>query len=128
MIPPKIRIIGNEKIFGDKMDNEVLVPTIKSELVENGVEVVEKSGKGVITLYVDSDTNITGDIWGFFTSYLNATISLKDENGDIINHMTLDSVKGVQKTKRLAANESYRKAKNDILDDFIYEFMDSIYK
>ncbi|MBI49094.1 MAG: hypothetical protein CL850_02235 [Crocinitomicaceae bacterium] len=128
LVPPKIRVIGNEKIFGDKMDTEVLVPTIKSELVENGVEVVETAGKGVITLYVDSDTNITGDIWGFFTSFLNATISLKDENGDIINHMTLDNVKGVQKTERLAANESYRKAKNDILDDFINEFMESIYK
>ena len=128
LVPPKIRVIGNEKIFGEKMETEVLVPTIKSELVENGVDVVEKAGKGVITLYVDSDTNITGDVWGFFASFLNAKISLKDENGDIINYMTLDNVKGVQKTERLAANESYRKAKNDILDDFINEFMESIYK
>ena len=127
-IPPRIRVVGDEKISGRKIKNQILTPIVKSELVDNGVEVVEQSGEGVMTLYLEADCSVSGNSYGLFTSYLNAHLSLKNDDGELLNHMSIDNIKGVQQTAKRAGEESYRKTKEEISDDFMYEFVDSIYK
>ena len=124
-IPP--RILGMKKSVEEKSKPN-LTPIVKSELVDNGVEVVEQSGEGVMTLYLEADCSVSGNSYGLFTSYLNAHLSLKNDEGELLNHMSIDNIKGVQQTAKRAGEESYRKTKEEISDDFMYEFVDSIYK
>lgn len=125
---PKIRVTGNEKLFGKKARNKTLIPAIKAALIESGVEVVDSSHPEALTLRVQADTRIGGEHRGFYTAYLNATLSLKDSNGTLVMQKTLDNVKGVQTERKRAGEDAYKKASKQIKNRFIELFVESLYE
>ena len=125
---PRIRVVGNEKLFGRKVKSKTLIPAIKATLIEHGVEVVDASVEDALVLSVTADTRIGGEGRGFYTAYLNATLSLKDSEGVLVMQKTLDNVKGVQTEKRLAGEEAYRKASKKVLGRFIESFIEALYQ
>ena len=125
---PRIRVVGNEKLFGRKVKSKTLIPAIKASLIEHGVEVVDASVEDALVLRVTADTRIGGEGRGFYTAYLNATLSLKDFEGVLVMQKTLDNVKGVQTEKRLAGEEAYRKASKKVLGRFIESFIEALYQ
>jgi hypothetical protein len=125
---PRVMVVGIEKLFGRKSRTNVIIPALKSALIENGVEVVETASSGVLTLRVESDTRIGGEGRGFITAYLNATLALKDPSGDLILQKNLENVKGVQTERIRAGEEAYRKASKEIKGRFVEAFVQSLYQ
>ena len=126
--PPKMRVVGSEKLFGKKVKNKTLIPAIKAALIEHGVDVVDASANDALVLRVQADTRIGGEGRGFYTAYLNATISLKDSEGSLVMQKTLDNVKGVQTERKRAGEEAYIKASKQVLGRFIETFVDALYQ
>lgn len=126
--PPKIRVVGSEKLFGKKVKNKTLIPAIKAELIEHGVDIVDNTVDDALVLRVQADTRIGGEGRGFYTAFLNATLSLKDSEGSLVMQKTLDNVKGVQTERKRAGEEAYRKASKKVLGRFIETFVDALYQ
>lgn len=125
---PRVRVVGTEKLFGRNTRSNTIIPAIKSELIENGVEVVENASSDVLTLRVESDTRVGGEGRGFYTAYLNATIALSDPSGELILQKNLENIKGVQTERIRSGEEAYRKASKDIKGRFVESFVKSLYK
>ncbi|PCJ80165.1 MAG: hypothetical protein COA49_09280 [Bacteroidetes bacterium] len=129
--PPKVIVIGDEKMFGRTTQNGQLTSTLRAALMEKGVEIVDDfstNSPDVITLSVQSDTKAGGEGAGFYTAYLNATIELIDPHGKLILQKNLERIKGVQLNRITAGNEAYRKAQKEIKGRFIETFMEALYK
>lgn len=126
--PPKIRVVGSEKLFGEEVKNTTLIPAIKAALIEHGVDVVDESASDALILKVQADTRMGGEGRGFYTAYLTANLSLKNSEGSLIMHKSLDNIKGVQTERILAGEEAYRKASKKKLRRFVESFVAALYQ
>ena len=127
---PKIRVTGDEMMFGEKRGKGGLISALRAALSEQGVEISEGSdiGSDVLTLRVYSDTRIGGEGSGFYTAYLNATLELLGTDQELVMQKNLKRIKGVQLDKERAGEEAYRKAVKEIEGRFIESFVKALYK
>ena len=127
---PKIRVIGDEMMFGIQRGKVVLISALRAALSEQGVEIVEGSdiGSDALTLRVYSDTRIGGEGSGFYTAYLNATLELLGTDQELVMQKNIERIKGVQLDKERAGEEAYRKAVKEIEGRFIESFIKALYK
>ena len=125
---PKVYVTGSEKMFSKILSQEKLIPALRAALIEEGVEVVDASSSSVLTLKVEADTRTGGEGAGFYTAYLNATIELTNNNGQLLMQKNLERIKGVQLDKIKAGHEAYRKAALEIKGRFVRRFVMELYE
>jgi len=127
---PKVRVVGNELMFGVKKDKNIFIAALRAALSEQGVEIVEESysGSDALTLRVYADTKAGGAGAGMYTAYLNATLELLDTDQKLVMARDFERIKGVQLDTSRAGEEAYRKAVNKIRGRFIESFIKALYK
>ena len=127
---PKVRVVGDELMFGIKKDKNIFIAALRAALSEQGVEIVEESysGSDALTLRVYADTKAGGAGAGMYTAYLNATLELLDTDQKLVMARDFERIKGVQLDTSRAGDEAYRKAINKIRGRFIESFIKALYQ
>ncbi|MDE0917237.1 MAG: hypothetical protein OSA04_02905, partial [Flavobacteriales bacterium] len=127
---PKVRVVGDELMFGIKKDKNTFIAALRAAMSEQGVEIVEGSysGSDALTLRVYADTKAGGDGSGFYTAYFNATLELLDTDQKLVMARDFERIKGVQLDTNRAGDEAYRKAINKIRGRFIDSFINALYQ
>ena len=127
---PKVRVVGDELMFGIKKEKNIFIAALRAALSEQGVEIVEGtySGSDALTLRVYADTKAGGAGAGMYTAYLNATLELLDTDQKLVMARDFERVKGVQLDTSRAGDDAYRKAINKIRGRFIESFIKALYQ
>jgi len=127
---PKVRIVGDELMFGIKKDKNIFISALRSAMSEQGIDIVEGSytGSDALTLRVHADTQAGGSGSGFYTAYFNATLELLDTDQKLVMARDFERIKGVQLDTDRAGDDAYRKAINKIRGRFIESFINALYQ
>ena len=127
---PKVRVVGDELMFGIKKDKNIFIAALRAALSEQGVEIVEGSysGSDALTLRVYADTKAGGVGYGIYTAYFNATLELLDTDQKLVMARDFERIKGNQQNMSKAGDDAYRKAINKINGRFIEAFIKALYK
>ena len=85
-------------------------------------EFVDNEAAADLILTIVAATRSAQQSGNFRTSYLDATISLTDrKSGNEVYNKSLSSIKGTAASFELGSIKAYEKARDDFLDDLIYE-------
>jgi len=127
---PKVRVVGDELMFGIKKDKNIFIAALRAAMSEQGVEIVEESYSGLdaLTLRVYADTKAGGVGYGIYTAYFNATLELLDTDQKLVMARDFETIKGNQQNLSKAGDDAYRKAINKISGRFIEAFIKALYK
>ena len=127
---PKVKVVGDELMFGIKKDKNIFIAALRAAMSEQGVDIVEESypGSDALTLRVYADTQEGGAGAGFYTAYFNATLELLDTDQKLVMARDFERIKGVQLDTSRAGDEAYRKAISKIKGRFIESFIKALYE
>ncbi len=122
VLSPTVYVNSSEMSLGQPLGIPILEPSVKNTFAELDYEFVDNEAEADLILTIVAATRSAQQSGNFRTSYLDATISLLDrKSGNEVYKKSLSSVKGTAASFELGSIKAYEKARDDFLDDLIYE-------
>ena len=114
IVSPKIYISSQEKAFGKSYNNRNLSRALEQAFSKDGYQVVRSERGADFIVSVSADTREGPNSNGFFTTYLNGMIEVKNAKGQLLHTEALREVRGVQSSYELSADDAYARGADDI--------------
>ncbi len=122
VLSPTVYVNSSELSLGQPLGIPILEPSVKNAFIELDYEFVDNEAAADLILTIVAATRSAQQSGNFRTSYLDATISLTDrKSGNEVYNKSLSSIKGTAASFELGSIKAYEKARDDFLDDLIYE-------
>jgi len=122
ILSPTVFVNSSEMGLGKPLGIPILEPSVKNAFIELDYEFVDNETEADLILSIVAATRSAQQSGNFRTSYLDATISLLDKkSGNEIYKKSLSSIKGTAASFELGSIRAYEKARDNFLDDLIYE-------
>ncbi|MEE2919320.1 MAG: LPP20 family lipoprotein [Bacteroidota bacterium] len=116
LAPVELALVVEERAFGKKRDQSVLLPALKEALQEAHVVLRDEAD---MALTVQADTRPGGSGQGFTTVYADVVGTVTNQRGETLYTKTLTSVKGIQLDLLRATDAAYGKASEEMSDTFV---------
>ncbi len=122
VLSPTVYVNSSEMSLGQLLGIPILEPSVKNAFTELDYEFVDTETEADLILTIVAATRSAQQSGNFRTSYLDATISLIDrKSGNEVYKKSLSSIKGTAASFELGSIKAYEKARDDFLDDLVYE-------
>ncbi|MBK8339947.1 MAG: LPP20 family lipoprotein [Flavobacteriales bacterium] len=124
---PKVFLRATENNFGKPAGASGVSVALREELGRRGFRFVEREGECDMVMNLEADTREGGTASGFFTAYLDVTISYFDHRtGDLIHQGGKQGLKGVQLTYEKAGLEAYKKGAQDLRNELVPALLNAV--
>ncbi|MBK6541167.1 MAG: LPP20 family lipoprotein [Flavobacteriales bacterium] len=124
---PKVFLRVTENNFGKPAGAGGVSVALREELGLRGFRFVERESESDMVMKLDADTREGGTASGFFTAYLDVTISYLDRRtGDLIYQGGKQGLKGVQLTYEKAGLEAYKKGAQDLRNELVPALLNAV--
>ena len=124
---PKVFLRATENNFGKPVGAGGVSVTLREELGRRGFRFVERESESDMVMKLEADTREGGTASGFFTAYLDVTISYLDRRtGDLIHQGGKQGLKGVQLTYEKAGLEAYKKGAQDLRNELVPALLNAV--
>lgn len=124
---PKLFVEHSEKEFGKRRSGEQLTGILVSELVKEGILIVDKKDKADLVLELDSDTKFQSKDENFTVVVLNYNISLSEViSKKSIFSITDGPIKGVNLDQDRASVKAYEKAEAEMYRKLVPKLKEAI--
>ncbi len=124
---PKVFLRASENNFGKPTGAGGVSVALREELGLRGFRFVEREGESDMVMKLEADTREGGTASGFFTAYLDVTISYLDRRtGDLIYQGGKQGLKGVQLTYEKAGLEAYKKGAQDLRNELVPALLNAV--
>jgi hypothetical protein len=122
VLSPTVYVNSSEMSLGQPLGIPILEPSVKNAFTELDYEFVDTETEADLILTIVAATRSAQQSGNFRTSYLDATISLIDRKSDNeVYKKSLSSIKGTAASFELGSIKAYEKARDNFLDDLVYE-------
>ncbi len=122
VLSPTVFVVASEMSLGEPLEVPILEPSIKNTFAELDYEFVDNEADADLVLNIVAATREAQRAGGFYTSYLDATVSLvAQKSGNEIYKKSLSSIKGTAASYELGSIRAYERARDNFLDDLVYE-------
>lgn len=112
---PKLYLSSSETNLDKALINGELASTLKGELTKGGFEFTNYPSSADIQIDLSATTRQGGESNGFFISYLDLTLTVKDRRSGLVIYQDGEQgLKGVQLNYEKAGLDAYKKAGEDI--------------
>ncbi len=110
--PIKVYMLSNESNISTALVYNILEPSIKKKLVEEGCQFVKKESDADYKITINSDTKSLGVMWGkMLQASIDMNISVRDTKNDIeIFKDAMQAIRGYQYTIDKAGLDAYNNA------------------
>ena len=127
---PNIYVVSQEKHFNKEKVSPQLKFAAESALNKLGFTPVSNKKDADLYMSIFSNTEKGQSINGqkMFTAYLNLTIQVKDKNDLIVFSDQANKIKGIQLDMEQANSDAYKRAKEEIENTIIPNFVNSFVK
>jgi hypothetical protein len=127
---PNVFVVSQEKYFNKEKVNPELKFAAESALNKLGFTPVSNKKDADLYMNIYSNTEKGQAINGqkMFTAYLNLTIQVKDNNDLIVFSDQANKIKGIQLDMEQANSDAYKRAKEEIENTIIPNFVNSFVK
>ena len=119
LAPVELALVVEERAFGKKRDQSVLLPALKQALVEAHIALRNDASQADMVLTVQADARPGGSGQGFTTVYADVVGTVTNRRGETLYTKTLTSVKGIQLDLARATDAAYGKASEEMSDTFV---------
>ena len=119
LAPVELALVVEERAFGKKRDQSVLLPALKQALQEAHIALRNDTSQADMVLTVQADARPGGSGQGFTTVYADVVGTVTNRRGETLYTKTLTSVKGIQLDLARATDAAYGKASEEMSDTFV---------
>lgn len=124
---PRVFMQALETNLGASVGDAGASIAIKEELTSRGFRFVESPAEADLIMKVNGATRQGGEANGFFTAYLDLSVSFKDRRtGETIYEGGKQGVKGIQLTYAKAGHEAYKKASQDLRGEIVNAMLNAL--
>ena len=119
LAPVELALVVEERAFGKKRDQNVLLPALRQALQKAHVVLRNDADQSDMVLTVQADARPGGSGQGFTTVYADVVGTVTNQHGETLYTKTLTSVKGIQLDLSRATDAAYGKASEEMADTFV---------
>lgn len=127
VVMPKVHMRNAETNLGQPVGDAGLAVVVREEMTAQGFRFVDRPQDADLLLTLNATSRQGGESAGFFTVYLDVTITMRDRRSDqVIYEVGQQGVKGVQLAYDKAGLDAYRKAAGQVRKELIPAAMRSV--
>ena len=124
---PRVLLKADERAYGTTLANAGVAVALREELGRRGFRFVEREADSDLVMTLAADTRGGGDASGFYTAYLDMTLTCIDRrSGELVHQTGRQGMKGVQLSPDKAALEAYKKGAQDLRKELVPALMNAI--
>lgn len=124
---PRVFMQALETNLGQAIGDAGASVAIKEELTSRGFRFVDSPMEADLLMKVNGATRQGGEANGFFTAYLDLSVSFKDRRtGETVYEGGKQGVKGIQLNYAKAGIEAYKKASQDLRGEIVTAMLNAL--
>jgi hypothetical protein len=124
---PRVFMQVSEKNLSATMTEGGAALILKEELTRRGFRFVDRESESDMILQLTGNTREGGTATGFFTAYLDLTVSFRERrSGDVVYEGGKQGIKGVQLDYPRAGMDAYKKAGQDVRKEVVPALLDAL--
>lgn len=124
---PVVHVSSSEYNQGKALNTERLSLPLRRKLDEHGFSFTLDPKKADLLLSIEGDTREGGTSQGFFVSYLEMRVELKDQGGNILYKNADSNIKGLQLNFEAAGMEAYKNGAQRVERNIADELIEAIF-
>lgn len=117
---PRVLLKADERAYGSTLANAGVAVALREELARRGFRFVDREAESDLVIVLSADTREGGTTSGFYTAFLDITLTCTDRRtGELVHQTGRQGMKGVQLAYDKAALEAYKKGAQDLRKDLV---------
>ncbi|MBK6627996.1 MAG: LPP20 family lipoprotein [Flavobacteriales bacterium] len=117
---PRVLLKADERAYGSALANAGVALALREELARRGFRFVDREAESDLVIVLAADTREGGTTSGFYTAFLDITLTCTDRRtGELVHQTGRQGMKGVQLAYDKAALEAYKKGAQDLRQDLV---------
>lgn len=117
---PRVLLKADERAYGSALANAGVALALREELASRGFRFVDREAESDLVIVLAADTREGGTTSGFYTAFLDITLTCTDRRtGELVHQTGRQGMKGVQLAYDKAALEAYKKGAQDLRQDLV---------
>jgi hypothetical protein len=117
---PRVLLKAEERAYGTTLANAGVAVALREELARRGFRFVDREAESDLVIVLSADTREGGTTSGFYTAFLDITLTCTDRRtGELVHQTGRQGMKGVQLAYDKAALEAYKKGAQDLRKDLV---------
>ncbi|MCC6401808.1 MAG: LPP20 family lipoprotein [Flavobacteriales bacterium] len=117
---PRVLLKADERAYGSALANAGVAVALRDELARRGFRFVDREADSDLVIVLAADTREGGTTSGFYTAFLDITLTCTDRRtGELVHQTGRQGMKGVQLAYDKAALEAYKKGAQDLRKDLV---------
>ncbi|MBK8947706.1 MAG: LPP20 family lipoprotein [Flavobacteriales bacterium] len=117
---PRVLLKADERAYGSALANAGVAVALREELARRGFRFVDREAESDLVIVLAADTREGGTTSGFYTAFLDITLTCTDRRtGELVHQTGRQGMKGVQLAYDKAALEAYKKGAQDLRQDLV---------
>lgn len=117
---PRVLLKADERAYGATLANAGVAVALREELARRGFRFVDREAESDLVIVLSADTREGGTTSGFYTAFLDITLTCTDRRtGELVHQTGRQGMKGVQLAYDKAALEAYKKGAQDLRKDLV---------
>jgi hypothetical protein len=128
-VMPKVFMRAQETNLGQPVNEAGVAMAVREELTRRGFRFVEREADSELLLNLSATTRQGGESAGFFTAFLDMTLTFRDRRTqDVVHEGGRQAVKGVQLSYDKAGLEAFKKAAQDVRKEVVPAMINALYQ